>query len=97
MEIPQSLKPKAKLVGGNSVQPPPAPPIPLDRVVAKQESYPPMVAREHTSEETVSSCSVKVYTIAALQQLTNSFSPEHVVGEDDLGRVYLAELPDGKV
>jgi hypothetical protein len=37
------------------------------------------------------------YTVAALQQYTNSFGHENLIGEGSLGRVYRAELPDGKV
>ncbi|KAI4312145.1 hypothetical protein MLD38_036988 [Melastoma candidum] len=100
-EIPQRLKQKADLSSSNgsypSLQPPPAPPFSLERAaVANREPNPPTISRTQPSEETVSSRSVKEYTIAALQQLTDSFSPEHIVCEDDLGKVYLAELPDGK-
>lgn len=37
------------------------------------------------------------YTVAALQQYTNSFGHENLIGEGSLGRVYRAELPDGKL
>ncbi|KAL3614966.1 Protein STRUBBELIG-REPTOR FAMILY 8 [Castilleja foliolosa] len=37
------------------------------------------------------------YTVAALQTGTNSFSQENLVGEGSLGRVYRAELPNGKI
>ncbi|GLJ33677.1 hypothetical protein SUGI_0676780 [Cryptomeria japonica] len=37
------------------------------------------------------------YTVAALQQSTNSFGQENLIGEGSLGRVYRAELPDGKL
>lgn len=37
------------------------------------------------------------FTIATLQQCTNSFSEENFIGEGLLGSVYVAELPDGKV
>ncbi|KAK6142548.1 hypothetical protein DH2020_022896 [Rehmannia glutinosa] len=40
--------------------------------------------------------SVKVYSIASLQQYTNSFSQENLVGGGMLGNVYRAELPDGR-
>ncbi|KAJ7946927.1 Kinase [Quillaja saponaria] len=41
--------------------------------------------------------SIEVYTVASLQQYTNSFSQEHCIGEGTLGSVYRAELPDGKL
>ncbi|PPS09238.1 hypothetical protein GOBAR_AA11429 [Gossypium barbadense] len=37
------------------------------------------------------------FTIAALQQYTNSFSQENLLGGGMLGSVYRAELPDGKL
>jgi hypothetical protein len=39
----------------------------------------------------------KSFTIASLQQYTNSFSQENLIGGGMLGTVYRAELPDGKV
>ncbi|XP_026422237.1 protein STRUBBELIG-RECEPTOR FAMILY 3-like [Papaver somniferum] len=41
--------------------------------------------------------SVRSFTIASLQQYTNSFSQENFIGQGMLGSVYKAELPDGKV
>ncbi|KAI3988205.1 hypothetical protein MKX01_011994 [Papaver californicum] len=41
--------------------------------------------------------SVRSFTIASLQQYTNSFSQENFIGQGMLGSVYRAELPDGKV
>ncbi|MCL7038061.1 hypothetical protein MKW94_025637 [Papaver nudicaule] len=41
--------------------------------------------------------SVRSFTIASLQQYTNSFSQESFIGQGMLGSVYRAELPDGKV
>lgn len=37
------------------------------------------------------------YTVASLQLATNSFSQDFLVGEGSFGRVYRAELPNGKV
>ncbi|KAG2411308.1 hypothetical protein I3760_Q012600 [Carya illinoinensis] len=39
----------------------------------------------------------KSFTIASLQQYTNSFSQENFIGEGMLGTVYRAQLPDGKL
>jgi serine/threonine protein kinase len=40
---------------------------------------------------------VKSFTIASLQQYTNSFSQENLIGGGTLGSVYRAQLPDGKL
>ncbi|KAK9706660.1 hypothetical protein RND81_07G142800 [Saponaria officinalis] len=40
---------------------------------------------------------VKSFTVASLQQYTNSFSQDNLIGDGTLGSVYRAELPDGKV
>ncbi|CAN6453447.1 unnamed protein product [Victoria cruziana] len=37
------------------------------------------------------------YTVSDLQQFTDSFGQENLIGEGSLGSVYLAELPDGKM
>ncbi|KDP24176.1 hypothetical protein JCGZ_25833 [Jatropha curcas] len=41
--------------------------------------------------------SARSFTIASLQQYTNSFSQENLIGGGMLGNVYRAELPDGKL
>lgn len=51
---------------------------------------------EDTKRQIVTN-SIKVYTVASLQQYTNSFSLENYIGEGMLGPVYRAELPDGKI
>ena len=40
---------------------------------------------------------VKSFSVASLQQYTNSFSEENLIRDSRFGRVYLAELPDGEV
>jgi hypothetical protein len=40
---------------------------------------------------------VKSYSVASLQQYTNSFSEQNLIRDSRFGRVYLAELPDGEV
>jgi hypothetical protein len=40
---------------------------------------------------------VKSFSIASLQQYTNSFSEENLIRDSRFGKVYLAELPDGEV
>lgn len=49
------------------------------------------------TERQIIANSIKVFTVASLQQYTNSFSQENYVGEGTLGPVYKGELPDGKV
>ncbi|KAK3015537.1 hypothetical protein RJ639_006668, partial [Escallonia herrerae] len=76
----------------------PAPPqlsslLPVERVTAKPTD-PPTTTRRHTIERVNSARS---FTIASLQQYTNSFSQENLVGGGILGKVYRAELPNGKV
>lgn len=41
--------------------------------------------------------SSKSFTIGTLQQYTNSFSQENLIGKGTLGTVYAAKLPNGKV
>lgn len=54
-------------------------------------------ATTKATERQVMTSSVKIYTVASLQQYTNSFSQENRIGEGTLGSVYRAELPDGKM
>ncbi|KAF3572464.1 hypothetical protein F2Q69_00063542 [Brassica cretica] len=42
------------------------------------------------------SSSATVFTVSSLQQYTNSFSEEHIIGEGSLGNVYKAVFPHGK-
>ena len=41
--------------------------------------------------------SIRSFTIASLQQHTNSFSQENLIGGGMLGTVYRAKIPTGKV
>jgi hypothetical protein len=77
--------------------PPPAPPLATEKLIvepttsaggtninpSKRSSFPPTFA--------------KSFTIASLQQYTNSFSQDNLIGLGMLGSVYRAELPNGKV
>ncbi|KAG8080079.1 hypothetical protein GUJ93_ZPchr0007g3015 [Zizania palustris] len=40
---------------------------------------------------------VKSFSIASLQQYTNSFSEENLIRDSRFGKVYLAEVPDGEL
>ncbi|KAM7249750.1 hypothetical protein ACFE04_000057 [Oxalis oulophora] len=53
--------------------------------------------RPNLSAGSSSLSSIPVFSIPSLQQYTNSFAEENLIGEGTLGKVYTAELPDGKV
>ncbi|XP_024454426.1 protein STRUBBELIG-RECEPTOR FAMILY 3 isoform X4 [Populus trichocarpa] len=75
----------------------PAPPssVPTDNIIANPIGH--TSHKKSHSTETLSSYSVKIFTIATLQKYTSSFSEENFVGEGTLGSVYRAELPGGKL
>ncbi|XP_066376082.1 protein STRUBBELIG-RECEPTOR FAMILY 3-like isoform X1 [Miscanthus floridulus] len=76
--------------------PPPPPPLPpIERVVANP--IVPPEKRYSPPTKTSSPTSATPFSVASLQQYTNSFREENVIRESRLGRVYLAELPDGKL
>uniref|UniRef100_A0A803MZ23 Protein kinase domain-containing protein n=1 Tax=Chenopodium quinoa TaxID=63459 RepID=A0A803MZ23_CHEQI len=50
-----------------------------------------------TSSRPLPMTSVKSFTIASLQQYTNSFTQDNLLGNGMLGTVYRAELPNGKL
>ncbi|MCD7452752.1 Protein STRUBBELIG-REPTOR FAMILY 3 [Datura stramonium] len=76
--------------------PPPPPTLPQERVIVK-----PIAAAEDTARKPpprpLPLTSVKSYTIASLQQYTNSFSQDNLLGSGMLGSVYRVELPNGKL
>lgn len=91
------------------MEPPPPPPLPpplppppppllssQERVIVK-----PIPPTDSTAmkfpHKPLPLTSVKSYTIASLQQYTNSFSQDNLIGSGMLGTVYRAELPNGKV
>lgn len=75
--------------------PPPLPPLnnPFEKVIIRP-NVPPVRSRKQSMEKL---SSVRTFSIASLQQYTNSFSQENLLGGGMLGTVYRAELPDGKV
>lgn len=75
--------------------PPPPPPFPIDTAV--NPVVPTIVSTSGRPMRSQNLNSVRVFTVASLQQYTNSFSQENFLGEGMLGSVYKAELPDGKV
>ncbi|XP_019172099.1 PREDICTED: protein STRUBBELIG-RECEPTOR FAMILY 3-like [Ipomoea nil] len=64
---------------------PPPPPPTEERVIMKHP------------KSSLLPTSVKSFTVASLQQYTNSFSQDNLVGAGTLGTVYKAELPDGRL
>lgn len=76
--------------------PPPQPTLPQERAIVK-----PIAAAKDTAMKPPTRplplTSVKSYTIALLQQYTNSFSQDNLLGSGMLGSVYRVELPNGKV
>ncbi|XP_011043251.1 PREDICTED: protein STRUBBELIG-RECEPTOR FAMILY 3 isoform X5 [Populus euphratica] len=75
--------------------PPPPPSLPIGNVIANPIGH---AAHEKShSTGTLSSHFPRIFTIATLQQYSNSFSEENFVGEGTLGSVYRAELPTGEL
>nr|XP_004293601.2 PREDICTED: protein STRUBBELIG-RECEPTOR FAMILY 3 [Fragaria vesca subsp. vesca] len=75
------------------VLPPPPPPFFLGRKDPVNPFGPATTSRLKSPNPS----SVKVFTIASLQQYTNSFSEDYFVGAGMLGSVYRANLPDQKL
>lgn len=71
-----------------STPPPPPPPPPPPVREATNTS---------TSTSTVPATSATSFSVASLQQYTRSFNEDNLIRESRLGRVYLAELPDGEL
>ncbi|XP_019424811.1 PREDICTED: protein STRUBBELIG-RECEPTOR FAMILY 3-like isoform X1 [Lupinus angustifolius] len=72
------------------------PPNPIPTIPAKKVVFDPAIPTSATEGDAMTS-NVKVYTVALLQQYTNSFSQENFIGKGTLGPVYRAELLDGKL
>ncbi|OIW06036.1 hypothetical protein TanjilG_11723 [Lupinus angustifolius] len=88
-----------------SMPPPPPPPPPpstspppTERVIVEPTTFRrgANVNPPRKSSDPISTFA-KSFTIASLQQYTNSFSQENLIGGGMLGSVYRAELPDGKL
>lgn len=50
-------------------------------------------ATQHMNQE----YTAQLFLYKELQQATNDFSPTHLIGEGGFGRVYYAELSDGRI
>lgn len=82
----------------------PSPPLPpvlphpsVDEAMVKPSVPAEIAIRSRPSKSPSSQIPLKFLSVALLQQYTNSFSQENLIGEGILGSVYRAELPDGKV
>ncbi|GMN50877.1 hypothetical protein TIFTF001_020030 [Ficus carica] len=76
--------------------PPPPPPFPIDSDI-ENPVVPTIVSTTRHPVKSQNLSSVRVFTVAALQQYTNSFARENCLGAGNLGSVYRAELPDGEL
>lgn len=91
----------------DSMRPPPPPPpppplpsspplhLPFDKVIV--EPIVPVEVVRPSTKPLVPRTFVRSYTIASLQQYTNSFSQDNLIGGGMLGSVYRAQLPNGKL
>ncbi|KAL4563165.1 hypothetical protein LXL04_027200 [Taraxacum kok-saghyz] len=79
-------------VNARSLTTPPVLPQP-SRVIVKPTAVP--KSKSNRTLKTLNSA--KFFSIASLQEYTNSFSQENIVGNGMLATVYRAELPSGKV
>jgi hypothetical protein len=75
--------------------PPPPPPPPPS--IPPPPPPPQAPVHELTNTSAVPATSAASLSVAALQQYTHSFSENNLIRESLLGRVYLAELPEGEV
>ncbi|RAL42909.1 hypothetical protein DM860_009416 [Cuscuta australis] len=73
------------------------PPPPLPPFLQKRAIVGPQQSTDKHSMRQPPPSSVKSYTIADLQQYTNSFSQDNLIGEGTLGKVFKAKLPNGKL
>ncbi|CAH9126804.1 unnamed protein product [Cuscuta epithymum] len=73
----------------DEIPPPPPPPIPQP---PKEVTDAQQTIVKHSMTQLPPS-----YSVADLQQYTNSFSEDNVIGEGTLGKVFKAELPDGRL
>ncbi|XP_058779997.1 protein STRUBBELIG-RECEPTOR FAMILY 3-like [Vicia villosa] len=77
--------------------PPPPPPLSAEKVVVEPTTFPGGSNINPSKRSPVPPTFAKSFTIASLQQYTNSFSQDNLMGLGMLGSVYRAELPNGKI
>ncbi|KAL2331733.1 hypothetical protein Fmac_019314 [Flemingia macrophylla] len=80
-----------------SSPPPPPPPLSDERVIVEPTSFHREAIINPPKKSPVPPTFAKTFSIASLQQYTNSFSQDNLIGLGMLGSVYRAELPDGKI
>lgn len=76
---------------------PPQPIAPRTEKVIVKPSVRTRKGRVPSVEKVESTTTVRSFSIASLQQYTNSFSEENIIRDSRFGKVYLAKLPDGEV
>lgn len=74
----------------------PPPPPPVEKVIVNP-IVPPETTRTSPPVNVNTPTSATSYSIASLQQYTKSFAEENLIKDGRLGKLYLAELPDGKL
>ncbi|KAG8075043.1 hypothetical protein GUJ93_ZPchr0006g42165 [Zizania palustris] len=74
--------------------PPLVPPFPVEKVVNRVV---PLQKRNSSPPRTNNPTSATPFSVASLQQYTGSFRLENLIRESRLGKVYLAEFPEGKL
>ncbi|KAL9257739.1 STRUBBELIG-RECEPTOR FAMILY 3-like protein [Drosera capensis] len=80
--------------------PPPPPPLPLhfpEKVIVMPKSLSDDATEHPVTRTPIPSTSVRSFSVASLQEYTNSFSQDNLIASGMFGSVYRAELPDGKL
>ncbi|CAN0896874.1 Protein STRUBBELIG-RECEPTOR FAMILY 3 [Linum grandiflorum] len=77
--------------------PPPPPAPPVEKVIVNPLVSSESIAAKPSTKARNVVTSARTFTIASLQQYTNSFSQENLIGGGMLGTVYRAERPNGKL
>lgn len=83
-----------------TMPPPPPPPPPPPRRVEKIIANPITPAKSTATKPLIASnapSGATSYSVASLQQYTNSFQEENLIKDGRLGKVYLGECADGKL
>ncbi|OMO76510.1 hypothetical protein CCACVL1_15609 [Corchorus capsularis] len=80
-----------------SLRPPLPPPLLPPEEVGVSPIHPAEINVGSRSSRGQNSRSTSVFTVASLQQYTDSFAEENFIGQGMLGSVYRGELPDGKL
>ncbi|CAJ1956524.1 unnamed protein product [Sphenostylis stenocarpa] len=77
--------------------PPPPPPLTTESVIVEPTSFHKGANFNPPKKSPAPTTFAKTFTIASLQQFTNSFCQDNLTGLGMLGSVYRAEFPDGKI